>query len=125
MRISTAIKNSVINFLGLFKPSQFKEGYPWLTQQLGHITISFSFCVLTTTPYLVLLFWAFWEVRHLIKSGNWQDFFEDLLFESLGVVLFITLVTNVSIKDRLILLAALLLITIYTIVKFKMYNKDL
>jgi len=76
---------------GIFKePSSFeKDHYSWLTNQIGHISFSFTICYLFNIWIPILLFWIFWEIKHLIESKDWKDFFEDLFFELSGVFIFI------------------------------------
>lgn len=99
------------NILNQFKPSQFKDPYLWVMQQLGHITLGLYLGYLI--GWYALLFWVLWETYQLIKSKNWQDFLEDLVFETLGVLAFFTQQYTL----------ALLILIIYQVIKFKLWQK--
>lgn len=103
-------------FITLFKPQSFDKPYLFLMNQFGHICLSFIFCYLINLPYLVFMFWVVWETIHLIKSKDIIDFFEDLTFEILGVVLFLTLHTA---HFKIWLITILMGVLSYTYVKFK------
>lgn len=104
-----------IKFMKLFKPQSFNDPYLFLLNQFGHICISFVFCYLTNSPYFVLYFWIFWEVMHLIASKDIVDFFEDLFFEIMGVILFLLLFIATF---KIWLLTTLLGLMAYTYNKF-------
>lgn len=93
------------NIIRFFSPQAFKnDPYGWLTNQIGHIAgsawityvVFLSLNSLTNLPEtsckwiaigIIGGLWIFWEVRHLVLSGDWKDFFEDLTFELTGVAI--------------------------------------
>lgn len=113
------------NIVKFFSPKDFKnDPYGWLTNQLGHIAGSawityviflllhqFTSIPEETSRYLAMGviggFWLFWEIRHLIVAGNWQDFLEDLAFEFTGVFIVYNFILFGIILSPLIILSLL------------------
>ncbi|MDW3191092.1 MAG: hypothetical protein R8G66_01970 [Cytophagales bacterium] len=53
--------------------------------------------------------WTFWEIRHLVLSGDWKDFFEDLAFELTGVAIVYNYLTAGIIISPILVLSLLLI----------------
>ncbi len=78
--------------LKFFAPDDFGGNlYSFMTNQISHCAISFVACYLIGGWYFVAIFWLAWEIYHLLKSKNWNDFIFDLTFELSGVLIFIYL----------------------------------
>ena len=111
--------NNIVRF---FSPRAFKnDPYGWLTNQIGHIAGSawatyvvflllslFSNLPEKTCQWIAIGsiggLWIIWEVRHLIISGNWKDFFEDLAFELTGVfIIYNFVIAGIIISPILVL----------------------
>lgn len=77
----------------IFKqPEDFSgDVYGWMTNQIGHVSVSFLICYISGTWIPLLIFWLSWEIWQFIKSReeNLQDLIEDLFFEIGGVMIFI------------------------------------
>tara|TARA_X000001382_G_scaffold58055_1_gene39701 strand:+ start:3719 stop:4051 length:333 start_codon:yes stop_codon:yes gene_type:complete len=77
-----------------FYPRDFKgDPYGWLTNQLSHTFGSLLACLFIPW-WIVGLFWVIWEIRHLIKTANWKDFYEDLYFELSGLAFWYFLILD-------------------------------
>lgn len=84
------MKNIINKILNFFKPADFKDDiYGWLTNQMGHVSASFTICYLTNHWISFAIFWLIWEIRHFIITKNFRDFIEDLFFELSGVLIFL------------------------------------
>lgn len=94
------------------EPSSFGGSpYSWLTNQLGHGTVSFLFCYFTGWWKLLSLFWIAWELNHYRKSKDLKDFIEDIVFEMSGVLIF--LFSDTFLIPSLVLLFVLFLVKVY------------
>jgi len=84
--------------INLFKPNSFKDNfYGWLSNQVGHVSLSCAIMVLISftginaiySAIALSLFWVLWEIRHLKITGDLKDFMQDLYFELSGVFVFL------------------------------------
>lgn len=76
--------------INLSNPDNFKDDpYAWLTNQISHTAVSFTFAYLTGLVYPTLVFWLVWELRHYLMSNDLADSLEDLFFELSGLLLFV------------------------------------
>jgi hypothetical protein len=92
-------------FIELFRPQDFRDKpYYWLLNQFGHIGLGLLFAWLIS-PLFALIFFVVWELVQYVISKDWKDGLEDLTFELLGVLAFVTFtrVTVVLIVSVLII----------------------
>lgn len=95
-------------FFNMFKTGDSFENdpYGWVTNQIGHISLSFVLCYFTGLWQLILAAWIVWEINHFLQSKDWKDLFEDLFFELSGV--FIYLYGDVPLIFSIVILILLL-----------------
>lgn len=81
----------------LSEPNDFKDNpYGWLTNQVGHLSLSFVLTLYLSlligdlyAPISIGALWLIWEISQYKKSNNFIDVIEDLIFEIGGVLIFI------------------------------------
>ena len=104
--------------------NEFKAGdsfknnpYGWVTNQIGHVSLSFVLCYLVNNglfTFSLLFIWLAWEVYHLIESRDIFDFIEDLYFEWVGVLIYIF-------GDKQLYICIFVLITLFI---YRVYKKE-
>lgn len=90
--------NLITKIFNLFsEPNDFKDNpYGWLTNQVGHLSLSFVLTLYLSlligdlyAPISIGALWLIWEISQYKKSNNFIDVIEDLIFEIGGVLIFI------------------------------------
>ncbi|MFY7672129.1 hypothetical protein ACOSP6_13680 [Tenacibaculum sp. MEBiC06402] len=96
----------------LSEPNDFKDNpYGWLTNQVGHLSLSFVLTLYLSlligdlyAPITIGVLWLIWEISQYKKSNNFIDVIEDLIFELGGVLIFINWVIFLPLSIVLLIL---------------------
>lgn len=90
--------NFITKLIALFsEPNDFKDNpYGWLTNQVGHLSLSFVLTLYLSlligdlyAPISIGALWIIWEINQYRKAKNFTDAIEDLIFELGGILVFI------------------------------------